>query len=147
NNLTFGTTGYVINGTNNTSILSLDGTTPTIAVGSAMTATINAVISGSDVTFSSGANTSVLILGGENQLSGTFTMAGTGGTVTITNAGAVNGPTNNGLSSAGVKLTVSNSTLNLFNDGAGGTGAGSIIYGNNITFGNGGGSIYTLNVG
>lgn len=140
NNITFATTGYSINGADSSSILNLNGTTPTIAVGAGISAAINAVISGSNVTKT---GTGTLTLGTGNQLGGgTFNIASFGGTVLVTNTAAVNGATNNGLGSNSVGLGTS-STLSLRNDGAGGTGTGVINFGNNISFG----STSTLTVG
>jgi len=87
NDLTFNTTGYIVQG----NTLTLNGATPTITTGSGITAALNSVIAGSSGLTKSGSGT--LTLGGSNTFTGGLTIRG--GTVMLANAGAINSATPN----------------------------------------------------
>ncbi len=76
NELTFNTTGYLIQ--NNT--LTLDGTAPAITAGSGVTAQISSVVAGSAGFTKKSAGT--LVLSNANSIGGTITLPGTTGTST-----------------------------------------------------------------
>ena len=87
-----------------------------------------------------------LTLSGANTYTGTTTI--TGGTLTISNPGSTtNGTTNNALGGSGISMiTSATSILQLRNDGAGGTGAGVVSYGNTFTSSQSGVTIDVNNV-
>lgn len=76
NRLTFSTNGYTLAGGGSTSALTLVGTTPTITVGSAVTATLSALLNGSAATITGGG---ALRLGGNERLSNSLGLTIAGG--------------------------------------------------------------------
>ncbi len=73
-----------------------------------------------------------LVLTSGNSIGGTVSLGAFNISLTVKNSAAVNGATNNGLGTSSVNLGLLQ-TLNLRNDGDGGTNANVINFGNNIT--------------
>ncbi|MBN8460054.1 MAG: autotransporter-associated beta strand repeat-containing protein [Verrucomicrobia bacterium] len=100
NDLTFDTTGYVIQ----SNTLTLNGTTPTVTTATGVTATINSIVAGSSGLTKTGVGT--LVLGGNNTFSGGVVIRG--GTLKLANAGAIG--TNGTVGANAVTLGMSGDT-------------------------------------
>lgn len=87
NRLTFNSTDYVINSNVGADVLTLSGTTPTVSVGTAFSATIDAIIAGSAGLTKDGAGT--LVLNGANSYTGTTLLSG--GTLVVGHVDALSG--------------------------------------------------------
>ena len=83
--LTFNTTGYTVTG----STLTLGGATPTILVGSGMTATVSSILAGTTGLTKSG--TGILVLSADNTYTGGTTVSA--GTLLYTNSNQLEGAT------------------------------------------------------
>ena len=104
-----------------------------------MTLSADNALSGASNGLAVGGN---LVLSGGNSIGGTVTFSASSISLTVKDAAPVNGATNNGIGTASVTVGLLQ-TLSLRNDGAGGTAAGTINFGNNI-LASGAGSVLSL---